>query len=98
MRCALKYIQRRHSKNASALLKIVPCLPGPGPAHRGVAYFGFGMTGPEVVSEDTLEGLRSLLGVVDGKGEGDRTIWRVRVTRLFPHACEGRRQSVATGL
>eukprot|EP00903_Cladosiphon_okamuranus_P010829 g10230.t1 len=32
--------------------------------------------GPEVVSKDTLEGLRSLLGVVEGNTEGDRVVWQ----------------------
>lgn len=40
------------------------------------------MAGPEVVSKDTLDGLRSLLGVVEGKEEGDRAVWRVRVAPL----------------
>lgn len=34
------------------------------------------------MSKDTLEALRSLLGVVEGKGEGDRPVWRVRATPL----------------
>ena len=33
------------------------------------------------MSKDTLEGLRALLGVEDGKG-GDRAVWQVRATPL----------------
>eukprot|EP00752_Nemacystus_decipiens_P016244 g14524.t1 len=32
--------------------------------------------GPTVVSEETLEGVRSLLSVEEGKGEGDRAVWQ----------------------
>lgn len=33
------------------------------------------------MSKDTLEGLRALLGVEEGKG-GDRAVWQVRATLL----------------
>lgn len=45
------------------------------------------MAGPEVVSQETLEGLRLLLGVAEGKGEGDAAVWRVRATSQLSFLC-----------
>lgn len=42
-----------------------------------------GMTGTEVVSRETLEGLRVLLGVEKGKEGGDGAVWRVRAYRTW---------------
>lgn len=55
----------------------------------------YGMTGTCVVSEETLEGLRLLLGVAEGKEGGDGVVWRVRAYVAFPRARDPTRTKVA---
>lgn len=78
-------MKRRYSSSTptphQTVGKLCPAPPPPFPLVT-VLRRRHGMAGPEVVSKDTLEALRSLLGVVEGKGEGDRPVWRVRATPL----------------